>query len=609
MGRGRWPHSQKVSLGEEMKKFLAWLSIIAISISFAAPAANAADYVAVQKTLSPFSSSATTLTSAQKSQVKAAVEANPDAEKFICTGIRFESAPMAENITVRKRAKAACDYAKTLNPKLSTFFQNKPTKARSYAGKVLLTVKNPVQLSAASPSSVELCKVPDGRPASFQGYPRGATVDGKQVRGSIGFPLTVGRFPIKGEANIIAVMVSFTDTEEFVDKPVDFLGPQTKKITNWSKYWSQGKFQYNFQIIENWIRLPIKSSEASSNDEVLAKMILDQFPQGIDYENVDGTFIYWAPGINAANHDFGIRVGSNENPFVVGEKRPGLVWAPSQWHFEDSGQDGRLSYEIKREYTWSYWIHELLHEQGLNLHAPGNGWATGLGQNQYPKPDGASTAMPYSAALPAWELFLMGWLDDSQVHCITDKDLGSTQEAVLTPLEIKGGDRKAIVIQSGSSDEILVVESRRPTGYTEDWSKKASGLLVYRANPNIESQDDHSANDCGNNPKHTKWSYYLFPDNEKANPDTWCRSYEIAIVNRGESVTYNGVQITLSSSTAAVDVVQIKRTPRSLVRRTSETNTVPSALTVSVSAEADLWIREQEQNNHCYCCGCKPGGN
>jgi hypothetical protein len=592
-----------------VKRFIALAGSLALVVGFATPAANATNYSVVQKTLSSFSSAATSLTAAQRAEVRRVVEQNPTAEKFICTGIRFESAPMAENITVRKRAKAACDYAKTLNPKLSTFFQNKPTKARSYAGKVLLTVKNPVQRSAASPSSVELCKVPDGRPASLQGYPRGATVDGKQVRGSIGFPLTVGRFPIMGEANIIAVMVSFTDTEEFVDKPVDFLGPQTKKITNWSKYWSQGKFQYNFQIIENWIRLPIKSSEASSNDEVLAKMILDQFPQGIDYESVDGTFIYWAPGINAANHDFGIRVGSNENPFVVGEKRPGLVWAPSQWHFEDSGQDGRLSYEIKREYTWSYWIHELLHEQGLNLHAPGNGWATGLGQNQYPKPDGASTAMPYSAALPAWELFLMGWLDDSQVHCITDKDLGSTQEAVLTPLEIKGGDRKAIVIQAGSSDEILVVESRRPTGYTEDWSKKASGLLVYRANPNIESQDDHSANDCGNNPKHTKWSYYLFPDNEKANPDTWCRSYEIAIVNRGESVTYNGVQITLSSSTAAVDVVQIKRAPRSLVRRASETNTVPSALTVSVSAEADLWIREQEQNNHCYCCGCKPGGN
>jgi hypothetical protein len=56
---------------------------------------------------------------------------------------------MSENITVRKRAKAACDYAKSLNPSLSTFFQNKPTKARGFAGKVLLTVKSPTIVSEA----------------------------------------------------------------------------------------------------------------------------------------------------------------------------------------------------------------------------------------------------------------------------------------------------------------------------------------------------------------------------------------------------------------------------------------------------------------------------
>ena len=96
-----------------------------------------------QKTLSAFSSYATGLTSQQRAQVKAAVEANPAADKFICTGIRYYSQPMSVNIMVRKRAKAACEYAKQLNPNLSTWYQNKPTQARSYAGKVLLTIKSP----------------------------------------------------------------------------------------------------------------------------------------------------------------------------------------------------------------------------------------------------------------------------------------------------------------------------------------------------------------------------------------------------------------------------------------------------------------------------------
>ena len=106
-------------------------------------AANAPKYSAYQKTLATFSSTATTLTAQQKAEVKAVVDANPTAEKFICTGIRYYSQPMSVNIMVRKRAKAACEYAKQLNPNLSTWYQNKPTKARTYAGKVLLTLKNP----------------------------------------------------------------------------------------------------------------------------------------------------------------------------------------------------------------------------------------------------------------------------------------------------------------------------------------------------------------------------------------------------------------------------------------------------------------------------------
>ena len=129
--------------GGSMRKAIALVSSLLLVATLATPAQSAgAKYSVYQETLATFSSSATTLTTQQKAQVKATVEANPTAEKFICTGIRYYDQPMSVNITVRKRAKAACGYAKQLNPSLSTWFQNKPTKARSYAGKVLLTVKS-----------------------------------------------------------------------------------------------------------------------------------------------------------------------------------------------------------------------------------------------------------------------------------------------------------------------------------------------------------------------------------------------------------------------------------------------------------------------------------
>jgi hypothetical protein len=84
------------------------------------PAEAATKYVAGQETLASFSSSAAGLTTLQRSQVEQAVESNAYAEKFSCTGIRYYEQAMSVNITVRKRAKAACDYAKELNPELST---------------------------------------------------------------------------------------------------------------------------------------------------------------------------------------------------------------------------------------------------------------------------------------------------------------------------------------------------------------------------------------------------------------------------------------------------------------------------------------------------------
>lgn len=64
--------------------------------------------------------------------------------KFICTGIYREGASLAEKISARKKAKLACETASGLEGpggQISFYFQTKPTKAASYVGKVLVTVK------------------------------------------------------------------------------------------------------------------------------------------------------------------------------------------------------------------------------------------------------------------------------------------------------------------------------------------------------------------------------------------------------------------------------------------------------------------------------------
>jgi hypothetical protein len=94
-----------------------------------------------QKSIKTFARNASTLTTLQKTVVRTMVEEHDTADKFICTGIRREGGTRAENIMVRLRSKAACDYALELNPELSTWYQSKVTKAPSFVGRVLLVAR------------------------------------------------------------------------------------------------------------------------------------------------------------------------------------------------------------------------------------------------------------------------------------------------------------------------------------------------------------------------------------------------------------------------------------------------------------------------------------
>jgi hypothetical protein len=163
-----------------LKRIFALLTSLLLVSTGLSPAYGATvKWQVNQRTLANFSSGASVLSDLQRGQVRAAVEANPDAEKFICTGIRYFSQPMSVNILVRKRAKAACDYAKQLNPNLSTWFQNKPTKARSYAGRVLLTIKSP-----DSKTSEESLPAIETAPTLLGGFPN--VVGDPSVGGSLG---------------------------------------------------------------------------------------------------------------------------------------------------------------------------------------------------------------------------------------------------------------------------------------------------------------------------------------------------------------------------------------------------------------------------------------
>ena len=455
---------------------------------FISPSNASTEYEVFQRTLSAFSGSATTLTTLQKSQIKSAVDSNPAADKFICTGIRFESAPMSENIIVRTRAKAACDYAKKLNPTLSTYFQNKPSKSKSYSGKVLLTAKNPGMLYGGNIESLaaelDQCRLvsSDTRLAGFRGFP---------ARGMI---------PHSGEVRIALVPIDFSNAPgeprigERLAKHADYL-------RDWSATWSRGKMTYNVQIHENWIRAPkgadwyqTKSGkrqvEPKQSDLESLQQIIDVADPYFDFSGIDfvATIV---PKAADSIHAFGIYGIKTVNT--------------SEGVQEFFNYGGLELYDGVRE-IGPILVHEILHPQGFLGHGPANGSPYGIMQNQWGK----------SKAILSWEGFVSGWWEDSEYMCIQSQTLSGTYKGKLASLDAAKTKLKSLIIRV-NSEEAVVVE------YREDVD---GDLTAYRLNVN---RPFYAGDGSKNSDEKNWWQYLREPDGD---------------IPIDRAVSYAGIQIT-----------------------------------------------------------------
>ncbi len=405
----------------------------------------------------------------------------------------------------------------------------------------------------ASPSDVEMCKVEDGLPETLLALGRGSWSEDRQARGPVGFPWVSSYFfPPEGQLKMLFILVSFEDTQKFIEQPSDYWNPQGDKLSGWFDFWSRGKMKLDTETHKSWIELPYRSSEAPRSDAKLATDIVDRFDEGINPNDYDAFIIQWAPGIETGTRSkFSLRLNSIDQEDANGFDYRQMVWSTNLDFY-------RNDYEVRRDNIWGSLVHEILHEMNFNLHGPGNGWGTGVGQSYRANQNGG-----VSYALTAWEQFLVGWMPESEVHCIEMNDLGVDQEVILTPLEIAEGDRKALIVPISNSD-VLVIESRRPVGYSESWDSENQGLLAYTVNPLEEAQKDHIDEDCGNDPTYTKWAYYLFPDQEKEDASAWCGAmggqFSPAIFNQGETLTHNGVHVELVYSATDKDFIKVSKT-------------------------------------------------
>lgn len=95
----------------------------------------------IVKSLTDYPGRTREVTETQKAEIRAVLERLDGNTKFICTGARVADNPYRMNIAVRMRAKLVCEYAKSLRPDLSYWYQTKVTKHDNFNGRVIVVSK------------------------------------------------------------------------------------------------------------------------------------------------------------------------------------------------------------------------------------------------------------------------------------------------------------------------------------------------------------------------------------------------------------------------------------------------------------------------------------
>jgi len=410
----------------------------------------------------------------------------------------------------------------------------------------------------ASLSDVELCKVIDGQsPAAREAF-EGYSINGKRSRGNIGFPLSPHTLPVNGESNMIAVMVAFDDAPPSDQTPQGYLRPQLDLMEEWADYWSQGKLDLNFQLVDEWLTLPVNHQdypvnrdlsfeERQGNSNKIIQMIAQNLPEDLNYDEVDGVMAYWSPDIDYFEGDLGLQgLEGVPLPFPGGAKEV-FFWSGNEWWYRNEGQ---LTAEIRAQHTWSFWLYLMLDAMGLHNHGPGNGWPLAVQTSQIPAQG------QFSGSINGWDEFKLGWTDDAQIHCMSPEELTERSQFILGAREVFGGDKRLAIVPF-EGEGALVIESRRPIGWSETWQSDRSGLLVYFVDTqlDVDRVDSFTQGGCGTSDEQQKWAYFLYKDGFSGD----CRDWFEAFIKPGDTVTFRDVMISHVHSAGTADYVEVTR--------------------------------------------------
>ena len=340
-----------------------------------------------------------------------------------------------------------------------------------------------------------------------------------------GWPRIAERSKTTGTVNATVIMVDFSDAPATMTPQAAFA-----KISGATATFSEvsyGQLNYAFNPQYKWYRMskpstqyaPLNQSFSAHRAYIAEAAALAD--SEVDFSTTDNIVILANPdarGLGMAGPAFAAIRGN------------GLTL------------DGKyISNGTTSAYDLNYWKsiwlnHEITHAMGLvDVYAATRENAANsydghryVGEFSYM---GFSSFDGNAPGLFAFERWNLGWIEDSQIVCSSAKEISQ----LITPVQSAGGIKAVIVPLSRT--KALVVESRRAIGLDSKIAK--TGALVYVVDSSLQS---------GYGP------VKIYPSSVSTDP-----RYLRAPRAVGESVTVEGITVSVTSATSAGDTVSIKR--------------------------------------------------
>ena len=361
----------------------------------------------------------------------------------IASGKKFTCIKSGKKLVWNRGVFAAPKPSTTPTPNSNTSKQLTPTTTLSDAGLF---------------SNLDKCKIIDGDPQT--------------TNMTAGFPIPDGRINLIKGAKIKIIGVDFPDKIGGAESPQELNQYLTNSV---EKFWSAQstnpvRFEWNWK--SDWVRMPNSINSYSLggsffqgkfNDAAyfnFVREIISKTDSSIDFAGVNFLFIVFPPGVK--NEEIGTFLVHTQGTYSTSEGNIyNLIMAGGDYNSANT------------------YIHEFGHALGLtdirDTLDVGNQKSDGMYYDVMNN--------PRFPELLVWHRFLLGLLENSQIHCINSREASTHW---LAPVASAGKQVKGVVIPL-SSTEAVIIESRRAIGFDTALSSSPDllGAVVYTLDSKI----------------------------------------------------------------------------------------------------------------------------